>query len=50
MFDLLTTVPTHEQSGNIMIQDDPRGGIHVKGLSTHIVNNEEEALNLLFEG
>ena len=50
MFDLLTTVPTHEQSGNIMIQDDPRGGIHVKGLSTHVVNNEEEALNLLFEG
>ena len=50
MFDLLSTVPTHEQSGGIMIQDDPRGGIHVKGLSMHIVNNEEEALNLLFEG
>lgn len=51
MFDLLSPTPTHEQSGSdITIQDDSKGGIHVKGLSTHICTNEEEALNHLFEG
>ena len=50
MFDLLSPLPTHEQSGNISIQEDPKGGIHVKGLSHNVCANEEEALNFLFEG
>lgn len=50
MFDLLSPVPTHEQSGNISIQEDPNGNIRVKGLSMNICNNEEDALNFLFEG
>ena len=51
MFDLLSAVPTHEQSGStITIQDDAKGEIHVKGLSQTICKNEEEALNCLFEG
>jgi len=51
MFDLLSNVPTHEQSGSdITILDDSKGGVHIKGLSTHICTNEEEALNHLFEG
>lgn len=50
MFDLLSPVPTHEQSGNIAIVEDATGNVKVKGLSMHVVTNEEEALNLLFEG
>lgn len=50
MFDLLSPVPTHEQSGNISIQEDPNGNIRMKGLSMNICNNEEDALNFLFEG
>ena len=51
MFDLLSPTPTHDQSGTeISIQDDPRGGILVKGLSKHICATEEDALNMLFEG
>ena len=51
MFDLISATPTHEQGGNqISIQDDAKGEIHVKGLTLNVVNNEEEALNYLFEG
>lgn len=50
MYDLLSTVPSVEQTGNIMIQDDAMGGIHIKGLSFTVCKNEEEALNCLFEG
>jgi len=51
MFDLLSTTPTAEQSGAaISIQDDAKGEIHVKGLSQNVCQNEEEALNYLFEG
>lgn len=50
MFDLLSPIPTHEQSGNISIQEDPNGQIRVKGLSLNICANEEDALNFLFEG
>ena len=50
-FDLLSSTPTSEQTGSeISIQDDPKGGIHVKGLTKHICPTEEDALNLLFEG
>ena len=50
MFDLLSPIPTHEQSGNISILEDPNGIIRLKGLSLNICANEEEALNMLFEG
>ncbi len=50
MFDLLSPIPTTEQSGSISIQEDPNGNIRMKGLSMNICNNEEEALNFLFEG
>lgn len=50
MYDLLSQVPSIEQTGNIMIQDDALGGIHIKGLSFTTCRNEEEALNCLFEG
>ena len=51
MFDLLSDAPRDPSGGsNISIQDDAKGEVHVKGLSCHIVNNEEEALNHLFEG
>jgi kinesin family member 6/9 len=50
MFDLLSPIPTHEQSGNISIVEDASGNVKVKGLSLHVCNNEEEALNYLFEG
>jgi kinesin family protein 6/9 len=47
--DLLSSIPTHEQKGDISLQED-RGNLIIKGLSKHIVNNEEEAFNLVFEG
>lgn len=50
MFDLLSPIPTHEQSGNITIVEDVSGNVKVKGLTMHTCANEEEALNLLFEG
>jgi len=37
MFDLLSPIPTHEQTGSsIAIQDDSKGEIHVKGLSMNV--------------
>jgi len=51
MFDLLSDQPRDPSGGSsISIQDDAKGEVHVKGLSQHIVTNEEEALNYLFEG
>lgn len=50
VFDLLAPTPTFEQRGEITFQEDSRGNVTVKGLSVHVVNNEEEAFNLLFEG
>lgn len=50
LYDLISPVPPSEQTGNINIQDDALGGVHVKGLSMSLCNSEEEALNLLFEG
>lgn len=53
MFDLLSTLPeswsqiNENQPMTICENED---GIYVKGLSCHLVQNEEEALNLLFEG
>ena len=51
MFDLLSETPPQDQSGsNITIQEDTRGEVSVRGLSTIECKNEEEALNCLFEG
>lgn len=51
MFDLLSPIPTHEQSGSsIAIQDDSKGDVHIKGLSMNVCLNEEDALRYLFEG
>jgi len=52
MFDLLGTLPdnwTQLQEGQPMTITENEDGIYVKGLSCHLVHNEEEALNLLFE-
>ena len=52
MFDLLATAegaPEGAGSGDLTISEE-NGTVHVKGLTKMIVNNEEEALNLLFEG
>ena len=50
MYDLLSNEPRSENGSGISIQDDAKGEVHVRGLSQHEVTNEEEALNLLFEG
>ena len=41
--------PEGAGSGGLTISEE-NGTVHVKGLTKMIVNNEEEALNLLFEG
>lgn len=49
--DLL--VPSNDISGaeqNLTITDDGRGGAAIKGLSQHVCDTEEDALNCLFEG
>lgn len=50
IYDLLSATPPSEQNGNLMIQDDYKYGISVKGLTQVLCNSEEEALNQLFEG
>ncbi|KAI4891363.1 hypothetical protein NFI96_022951 [Prochilodus magdalenae] len=37
------------QSGTLAVVEEPGGGVSVKGLSLHVVHNEEEALSVLFE-
>ena len=52
MFDLLSTLPESWNQGNPeqnMVVVENQDGVYVKGLSHHIAQNEEEALNLLFE-
>ncbi len=51
MFDLLSTLPETSnapQVGQMTVLED-ESGCYVKGLSCHLAQNEEEALNLLFE-
>ncbi|KAK6165317.1 hypothetical protein SNE40_022265 [Patella caerulea] len=53
MFDLLSTLPEahgSQMNGEPMVVTENSDGVFVKGLSCHLVQNEEEALNLLFEG
>ena len=47
--DLLPDEGRKDNNNNINIQEDNRGNLIIKGLSKHVVNNEEEAFNLLFE-
>lgn len=51
MFDLLSSLPESESqaSGEPMAVTENQDGTYVKGLSCHLAQNEEEALNLLFE-
>nr|XP_014340895.1 PREDICTED: kinesin-like protein KIF9 [Latimeria chalumnae] len=50
LYDLLSTMPDCLTSESQMtIVDDPPG-VNIKGLSVHLIHNEEEAFNLLFEG
>jgi kinesin family member 6/9 len=48
LFDLLSTLPAENTSSQMSIIDN-RGDMFVKGLTYMIANNEEDALNLLFE-
>ncbi|KAK1173770.1 kinesin-like protein KIF9 isoform X1 [Acipenser oxyrinchus oxyrinchus] len=50
LFDLLSTLPDADSRDSQMAIVDDGNGVRVKGLSVHLTNNEEEALNLLFEG
>ncbi|XP_050970766.1 kinesin-like protein KIF9 isoform X2 [Labeo rohita] len=52
MVDLLSSLKKGKgsNSGVLTVVEEPGGGVSVKGLSLHLVHNEEEALNLLFEG
>ncbi|XP_041103567.1 kinesin-like protein KIF9 isoform X2 [Polyodon spathula] len=50
LFDLLSTLPDADSRDSQMTIVDDGNGVRVKGLSVHLTNNEEEALNLLFEG
>lgn len=49
--DLLSSLKQGKgsHSGVLTVVEEPGGGVSVKGLSLHLVHNEEEALNLLFE-
>ncbi|CAH2281813.1 kinesin KIF9 isoform X1 [Pelobates cultripes] len=50
LFDLLATLPDVPTPDTQMSIVDAAQGVHVKGLSMHLAGNEEQALNLLFEG
>ncbi|XP_073692697.1 kinesin-like protein KIF9 [Garra rufa] len=52
MVDLLSSLKKGKcsNSGVLTVVEETGGGVSVKGLSLHLVHNEEEALNLLFEG
>ncbi|XP_064647221.1 kinesin-like protein KIF9 [Lineus longissimus] len=52
MFDLLASLPESYTPANVspMAVVEDIHGVYVKGLSCHLAQNEEECLNLLFEG
>lgn len=50
LVDLLSSVRrTRAGPGGLAVVEEAGGAVSVKGLSLHVVHNEEEALNLLFE-
>jgi len=58
MYDLLSTltstvkdnyqIPSYQTTALQVIEDD-QGAIYIRGLSRHLAQNEEDALNMLFE-
>uniref|UniRef100_A0A6I8S8W8 Kinesin-like protein n=1 Tax=Xenopus tropicalis TaxID=8364 RepID=A0A6I8S8W8_XENTR len=50
LYDLLSTVPDAPAPDTQMTIVDDAQGVIIKGLSLHLASNEEQALNLLFEG
>ncbi|XP_013400973.1 kinesin-like protein KIF9 [Lingula anatina] len=52
MFDLLSSLPEtmNASQGQQMTIAEEGSVVYVKGLTTHLAQSEEEALNLLFEG
>ncbi|XP_062518444.1 kinesin-like protein KIF9 [Corticium candelabrum] len=53
MFDLLSTLPDSDASlppNSLTVAESEGGATMVKGLTVRLAHNEEEALNLLFEG
>lgn len=50
LFDLLSDEPRQVHGSGLSILNDSRGEVHVKNLTIQQVNNEEQALNFLFEG
>jgi len=58
MFDLLSTLSSsmrssHQSSSystsSLQVIEDDQGSVYVRGLSRHLAQNEEDALNMLFE-
>uniref|UniRef100_UPI00398EFAED kinesin-like protein KIF9 n=1 Tax=Pristiophorus japonicus TaxID=55135 RepID=UPI00398EFAED len=50
LFDLLSSLPDSPTSDAHMTIVEDSHGVHIRGLSTHLVSTEEDALNYLFEG
>ncbi|XP_056610418.1 kinesin-like protein KIF9 isoform X2 [Triplophysa dalaica] len=52
LVDLLSALKRGKGVNNwtLGVVEEPGGGVSIKGLTLHLVHNEEEALNLLFEG
>jgi kinesin family protein 6/9 len=52
MFDLLSPIPTHEQSASTLrIEEDGKtGSVVIKNATMIVCDTEEDALNCLFEG
>ncbi|KAM9826869.1 kinesin-like protein KIF9 [Neosynchiropus ocellatus] len=48
LVDLLA--PQQASPADMVVTEDPGGGVHVKGLSLHPVHNADEALHLMFMG
>ena len=57
MFDLLSTLSSSMKdqqssactSNSLQVIEDDHGNVYVRGLSRHLAQNEEDALNMLFE-
>lgn len=51
LVDLLSALKRGKCVNNwtLGVVEEPGGGVSIKGLTLHLVHNEEEALNLLFE-
>ncbi|CAJ1082581.1 kinesin-like protein KIF9 isoform X2 [Xyrichtys novacula] len=52
LIDLLSSLcgSPHSSPQGMVVMEEPGRGVYIQGLSLHPVHNEEEALNMLFEG